>query len=116
LNQEFVKLETEPANLELLKSIFRTIHTSKGTCCQGRGRSGAEYSRRGAGGAKHLARSHRVAESGKAAQMSTHLRELVGRFKLDTNKRATNGHATKPNKSSHYTERSEQNEGEFATK
>jgi hypothetical protein len=48
--------------------------------------------------------------------MSTRLRELVGRFKLDTNKRATNGHATKPNKSSHYTERSEQNKGEFATK
>ena len=32
LDQEFVKLETEPANLELLKSIFRTIHTIKGTC------------------------------------------------------------------------------------
>ena len=48
--------------------------------------------------------------------MSTRLRELVGRFKLDTNKRATNGHATKPNKSSHYTETSEQNEAEFAMK
>ncbi len=32
LDQEFVKLETEPGNLELLKSIFRTIHTIKGTC------------------------------------------------------------------------------------
>jgi two-component system chemotaxis sensor kinase CheA len=32
LDQEFVKLETEPENLELLKSIFRTIHTIKGTC------------------------------------------------------------------------------------
>lgn len=32
LDQEFVKLEKEPSNLELLKSIFRTIHTIKGTC------------------------------------------------------------------------------------
>jgi len=32
LDQEFVKLESEPGNLELLKSIFRTIHTIKGTC------------------------------------------------------------------------------------
>jgi len=32
LDQEFVKLEAEPGNLELLKSIFRTIHTIKGTC------------------------------------------------------------------------------------
>src|ERR1700690_1235150 len=32
LDQEFVKLEKEPNNLELLKSIFRTIHTIKGTC------------------------------------------------------------------------------------
>lgn len=32
LDQEFVKLENEPQNLELLKSIFRTIHTIKGTC------------------------------------------------------------------------------------
>ena len=29
LDQEFMKLETEAANLELLKSIFRTIHTTK---------------------------------------------------------------------------------------
>jgi hypothetical protein len=64
--------------------------------------------------------SHGATDSQKAAksqaQMPTHLRELVGRFKLDTNKRATNGHATKPNKSSHYTETSEQNEAEFAMK
>ena len=32
LDQEFVKLESEPTNLELLKGIFRTIHTIKGTC------------------------------------------------------------------------------------
>jgi chemotaxis protein histidine kinase CheA len=32
LDQDFVRLETEPGNLELLKSIFRTIHTIKGTC------------------------------------------------------------------------------------
>jgi two-component system, chemotaxis family, sensor kinase CheA len=32
LDQEFVKLESDPGNLELLKSIFRTIHTIKGTC------------------------------------------------------------------------------------
>jgi two-component system, chemotaxis family, sensor kinase CheA len=32
LDQDFVKLESEPENPELLKSIFRTIHTIKGTC------------------------------------------------------------------------------------
>jgi two-component system chemotaxis sensor kinase CheA len=32
LDQDFVKLESEPDNPELLKSIFRTIHTIKGTC------------------------------------------------------------------------------------
>lgn len=32
LDQDFVKLEGEPENRELLKSIFRTIHTIKGTC------------------------------------------------------------------------------------
>jgi two-component system chemotaxis sensor kinase CheA len=32
LDQEFVKLESDPSNLDLLKSIFRTIHTIKGTC------------------------------------------------------------------------------------
>jgi two-component system chemotaxis sensor kinase CheA len=32
LDREIVELEREPANLELLKSIFRTIHTIKGTC------------------------------------------------------------------------------------
>jgi two-component system chemotaxis sensor kinase CheA len=32
LDQDFVKLESDPSNLELLKSIFRTIHTIKGTC------------------------------------------------------------------------------------
>lgn len=32
LDHEFVQLEAEPANRELLKSIFRTIHTIKGTC------------------------------------------------------------------------------------
>lgn len=32
LDQEFVKLEGEPGNRELLKSILRTIHTIKGTC------------------------------------------------------------------------------------
>lgn len=32
LDQEFVKFEGEPGNRELLKSIFRTIHTIKGTC------------------------------------------------------------------------------------
>jgi len=32
LDQDFVKLETDPNNSELLKSIFRTIHTIKGTC------------------------------------------------------------------------------------
>jgi two-component system, chemotaxis family, sensor kinase CheA len=32
LDRDFVKLEHDPKNLELLKSIFRTIHTIKGTC------------------------------------------------------------------------------------
>ncbi len=32
LDQDFVKLESDPNNLELLKSIFRAIHTVKGTC------------------------------------------------------------------------------------
>jgi len=32
LDQDFVKLESDPENRELLKSIFRTIHTIKGTC------------------------------------------------------------------------------------
>ncbi len=32
LDQDFVKLESNPSNLELLQSIFRTIHTIKGTC------------------------------------------------------------------------------------
>jgi two-component system chemotaxis sensor kinase CheA len=32
LDQDFVKLEHDPGNRELLKSIFRTIHTIKGTC------------------------------------------------------------------------------------
>lgn len=32
LDQDFVKLESDPGNLELLKSIFRAIHTVKGTC------------------------------------------------------------------------------------
>ncbi|HTP69524.1 MAG TPA: chemotaxis protein CheW [Dongiaceae bacterium] len=32
LDQDFVKLESEPDDPELLKSIFRTIHTIKGTC------------------------------------------------------------------------------------
>lgn len=32
LDQDFVKLEGDPGNRELLKSIFRTIHTIKGTC------------------------------------------------------------------------------------
>ena len=32
LDQEFVRLESDPSNLDLLKSIFRTIHTIKGTC------------------------------------------------------------------------------------
>src|SRR5215470_10531499 len=32
LDQDFVKLESDPANAELLQSIFRTIHTIKGTC------------------------------------------------------------------------------------
>jgi two-component system chemotaxis sensor kinase CheA len=31
LDQEFVELEQEPENAELIKSIFRTIHTIKGT-------------------------------------------------------------------------------------
>ncbi len=32
LDQEMVELEQQPQNLELLRSIFRTIHTIKGTC------------------------------------------------------------------------------------
>jgi two-component system chemotaxis sensor kinase CheA len=32
LDQEFVQLESDPGNLELLGSIFRTIHTIKGSC------------------------------------------------------------------------------------
>ena len=32
LNQEFVALEIDPTNKELIGSIFRTIHTIKGTC------------------------------------------------------------------------------------
>lgn len=32
LDQDFVRLEGDPGNRELLKSIFRTIHTIKGTC------------------------------------------------------------------------------------
>ena len=32
LDQDFVKLENDPKNPELLKSIFRAIHTIKGTC------------------------------------------------------------------------------------
>jgi two-component system chemotaxis sensor kinase CheA len=32
LDQEMVDLERQPKNLELLSSVFRTIHTIKGTC------------------------------------------------------------------------------------
>ncbi|MFM2124441.1 MAG: hypothetical protein RL328_892, partial [Acidobacteriota bacterium] len=32
LDQEIVELERHPKNIELLASIFRTIHTIKGTC------------------------------------------------------------------------------------
>jgi len=32
LDQEFVRLESQPENAELLGSIFRTVHTIKGTC------------------------------------------------------------------------------------
>ena len=32
LDQDFVVLEKEPANSALIGSIFRTIHTIKGTC------------------------------------------------------------------------------------
>src|SRR5437660_9386138 len=32
LDQELVKLESEPSSKELLESIFRTIHTIKGSC------------------------------------------------------------------------------------
>ena len=32
LDQELVKLEADPSSKELLASIFRTIHTIKGTC------------------------------------------------------------------------------------
>jgi two-component system chemotaxis sensor kinase CheA len=33
LDREIVELEQTPEDHELLKSIFRTIHTIKGTCC-----------------------------------------------------------------------------------
>ena len=32
LDQELVKLESEPSSKELLASVFRTIHTIKGSC------------------------------------------------------------------------------------
>jgi len=32
LDQELVKLESDPSSSELLASIFRTIHTIKGSC------------------------------------------------------------------------------------
>jgi len=32
LDQELVKLESEPSSQELLASVFRTIHTIKGSC------------------------------------------------------------------------------------
>jgi two-component system chemotaxis sensor kinase CheA len=32
LDNELVKLETDPSSQELLSSIFRTIHTIKGSC------------------------------------------------------------------------------------
>jgi two-component system, chemotaxis family, sensor kinase CheA len=32
LDQEMVELERQPKNIELLSSVFRTIHTIKGTC------------------------------------------------------------------------------------
>src|ERR1700722_10278620 len=32
LDSELVKLETDPSSQELLSSIFRTIHTIKGSC------------------------------------------------------------------------------------
>jgi two-component system chemotaxis sensor kinase CheA len=32
LDQELVKLESSPSSQELLASIFRTIHTIKGSC------------------------------------------------------------------------------------
>lgn len=32
LDQDFVSLESDPKNAELISSIFRTIHTVKGTC------------------------------------------------------------------------------------
>lgn len=32
LDQEFVALESDPSNTEILNAIFRTIHTIKGTC------------------------------------------------------------------------------------
>jgi len=32
LDQEFVQLESDPSNKDLLGSIFRTIHTIKGSC------------------------------------------------------------------------------------
>ncbi|MGB2636471.1 MAG: methyl-accepting chemotaxis protein [Candidatus Acidiferrum sp.] len=64
--------------------------------------------------------SHGATDSQKAAkslaQMSTHLRELVGRFKLDTNKRPTNGQASKPTRSAQYADQTGQREEEFAMK
>jgi chemotaxis protein histidine kinase CheA len=32
LNQEIVEIEKSPDDMEILNSIFRTIHTIKGTC------------------------------------------------------------------------------------
>jgi two-component system chemotaxis sensor kinase CheA len=32
LDQELVKLESEPPSKELLGSVFRTVHTIKGSC------------------------------------------------------------------------------------
>lgn len=32
LDQELVKLESEPSSKDLLASVFRTIHTIKGSC------------------------------------------------------------------------------------
>ena len=32
LDQELVKLESDPSSKELLASVFRTIHTIKGSC------------------------------------------------------------------------------------
>lgn len=127
LDQDFVKLEAQPGNLELLKSIFRTIHTIKGTCgflgftkletLAHAGESLLSILRdghlvltaeittallamvdavRGAGevaqniqGVAEAAQStsYGATDSQKAAKslakMSTHLRGLVGRFKLE---------------------------------